>query len=81
MSDGVVLQCARVENWPNRATGYHKLPAVIAGSVTAACCTCRAQVWVSKAAVDIAAQVGIKPVCDVCKPAAATRAMPPAGNT
>lgn len=64
MSDGLILQCARVDRLGERHVSEK--------STTAACTRCRQQVWISKPARDLAMTgAGIKPVCDVCKPAAA----------
>lgn len=59
MGDGVVMQCARVDRL---AVSYD-------GSVQVGCAVCRQRVWLSKPAVQLVRSDGVKPICDVCRPA------------
>jgi hypothetical protein len=67
MGDGVVLQCARVDH----------LSASYDGSVQVACGLCRQRVWLSKPAVQLVRSDGVKPVCNVCRPARAVGPITP----
>lgn len=60
MGNGIVMQCARVDRL---AVSYD-------GSVQIGCSVCRQRVWLSKTAAQLVRSAeGVKPVCDVCRPA------------
>lgn len=61
MSDGVILQCTRVERLDQSYTSN--------GSGAVPCVRCKKAVWVCPAAIELARTTGIKPLCDVCQPA------------
>lgn len=59
MSDGIVMQCARVD----------RLSAAFDGSLQVGCALCRQRVWLSKPAAQLVRSEGVKPICEVCRPA------------
>lgn len=59
MSDGVIVQCARVD----------RLASTVDKTTSGVCVRCRQRVWLCKPAAELAQSEGIKPLCDICQPA------------